>query len=640
MPAHDRAWGEQSNSGMGMQPQSPSESAMTWAAPAVSQARKVIDTCYDGARRCRTIGHLAHPTSKKPMKQPPGILIRQRLFGLAQLLAICCLCGCNPASSDGTSARYPDQKLKGPNKFNMGVVLSWRKGALPKDDKPNQISVGQTVVVRVRNLDGWLIGKLQDNRLTGEPDMTPEQRRNYNYAILEAEKRDEALDAFIKRYEDAALPRPAAPKPSSTPAGAAPATATVPAPLEAPSPSAAPALPPLPAGVTPAKLRDAANAYRALFDTVKRRLFLVINNSEFRNITAENPDAGVVNSEVKASLNDTVHEFEFRMRRIPGDEKAWDHLYDGTQAVHNVRVSIGVELDQRVFVLDTAVFPQADAVVQRTQLELFSERWLWGTLSALAVLLIGMLALGASTPLLRDTDLPLRADGCPQFSLSRLQLAFWTYLVVGAFLVIWLVTDRLDTLNTTILALLGISSGTTLASKLANTLTLQGGTTAIEPARVARRHKSTQTLRDELGKELKDLEAEALALEKKRRASTSAEADTQAAQLESRIQRLRDDLEYLGHSRITRFFIDLLAENGRVTLHRLQIIVWTAVLGIVFIAKVKRELSMPVFSETLLGLMGLSSLTYIALKIPELKKVEADVKASGAAEKADPKLAH
>jgi hypothetical protein len=49
---------------------------------------------------------------------------------------------------------------------------------------------------------------------------------------------------------------------------------------------------------------------------------------------------------------------------------------------------------------------------------------------------------------------------------------------------------------------------------------------------------------------------------------------------------------------------------------------------LVFVEQVTRELSMPVFSETLLGLMGLSSATYIALKVPALKKVQADVNAS------------
>jgi len=44
------------------------------------------------------------------------------------------------------------------------------------------------------------------------------------------------------------------------------------------------------------------------------------------------------------------------------------------------------------------------------------------------------------------------------------------------------------------------------------------------------------------------------------------------------------------------------------------------VLGVVFIAKVKRELSMPVFGETFLGLMGLNSATYIAPKNPRAEE--------------------
>jgi hypothetical protein len=171
-------------------------------------------------------------------------------------------------------------------------------------------------------------------------------------------------------------------------------------------------------------------------------------------------------------------------------------------------------------------------------------------------------------------DLPLRADGCPQFSLSRLQLPFWTYLAVGAFLIIWLVTDRLDTLNTTILALLGISSGTTLASKLANSLTLEGGATRAEPERAARRRKSAAVLRQELGDELNKLETEAVELKKKRDAAPAEGADLELRGLSARIQRLHDDLDYLKQHRITRFCIDLLAENGRVTLHRLQVLIW------------------------------------------------------------------
>ena len=86
-------------------------------------------------------------------------------------------CGGGPGStaSDG----YPDQKLKELKPGNQGVVLAWRKGSVPVDDKANDISLGQTLLVRMRNLDGWLITKLLDNRITGEPDMTPAQRNNY-----------------------------------------------------------------------------------------------------------------------------------------------------------------------------------------------------------------------------------------------------------------------------------------------------------------------------------------------------------------------------------------------------------------------------------------------------------------------------
>ena len=43
---------------------------------------------------------------------------------------------------------------------------------------------------------------------------------------------------------------------------------------------------------------------------------------------------------------------------------------------------------------------------------------------------------------------------------------------------------------------------------------------------------------------------------------------------------------------------------------------WTVVLGLVFIVQVVNDLSMPDFSPTLLGLMGISSGTYIGFKLP------------------------
>ena len=243
--------------------------------------------------------------------------------------------------------------------------------------------------------------------------MTPEER--FNYFVLQKLRGSEKVDDFLTRYEaaEALETRPSStvsPLPSNT----------NPAPSKIPSP-----LPPLPPGVTVKQLRDARNSFEALLSHVKRQLFLIINNSQFHQIKAENPDAGVVTADVKAKPGDTVQEFDFqKIQRRPGDEDAWNNLYDGTRAIHDVRVSLGIELDQRPCVLDTAVYLQADAKVQRMKLELFSMPWLWGTLAVLAILLVGGFWLALRTPLLRDMDMPMRADGWPQFSLSRAQLAF------------------------------------------------------------------------------------------------------------------------------------------------------------------------------------------------------------------------
>jgi len=65
------------------------------------------------------------------------------------------------------------------------------------------------------------------------------------------------------------------------------------------------------------------------------------------------------------------------------------------------------------------------------------------------------------------------------------------------------------------------------------------------------------------------------------------------------------------------FLNDLLTDVNGYSLHRLQLMVWTILLTIVFWASVWSDLAMPQFSETLLGLMGISSGTYIGFKLPE-----------------------
>jgi hypothetical protein len=63
---------------------------------------------------------------------------------------------------------------------------------------------------------------------------------------------------------------------------------------------------------------------------------------------------------------------------------------------------------------------------------------------------------------------------------------------------------------------------------------------------------------------------------------------------------------------------DILSDStGTIVLHRFQVVIWTLVLGIMFVVTVFNSLSMPVFSETLVTLMGISSGTYLGFKLSE-----------------------
>jgi len=52
------------------------------------------------------------------------------------------------------------------------------------------------------------------------------------------------------------------------------------------------------------------------------------------------------------------------------------------------------------------------------------------------------------------------------YNLGRTQMAFWFFLIYVSYLVIWLITDALDTITPSLLGLMGISAGTALSEAL------------------------------------------------------------------------------------------------------------------------------------------------------------------------------
>lgn len=134
------------------------------------------------------------------------------------------------------------------------------------------------------------------------------------------------------------------------------------------------------------------------------------------------------------------------------------------------------------------------------------------------------------------------------YSLGRCQMALWLFVVIISYLSIYMTTGAADTLNSSVLILLGIGSGTAL------------GAASIDVATDSSKPQTSQG-----------------------------------------------------------FWKDLLNNSDRngPGLHRLQLIIWTVILVVVFIVSVYSRLSMPQFSNILLALQGISSATYLGFKFPE-----------------------
>lgn len=67
---------------------------------------------------------------------------------------------------------------------------------------------------------------------------------------------------------------------------------------------------------------------------------------------------------------------------------------------------------------------------------------------------------------------------------------------------------------------------------------------------------------------------------------------------------------------------DLLTDEDGYTLHRFQMLIWSVVLSILFWTTVYKRLAMPDFDGTVLGLMGISSGTYLGFKLPERRSAD------------------
>lgn len=167
----------------------------------------------------------------------------------------------------------------------------------------------------------------------------------------------------------------------------------------------------------------------------------------------------------------------------------------------------------------------------------------------------------------------------PPYSLSRFQLLWWSAIVTASYAALVAITGSMDTVTTGTMALMGIVGGTSILA-------------AFQEGRPGSDSKALEAQRDAYVK------AAAIA---------PATDDSKKAMLASAVAIYPK----------SKGIDDLLTDVHGYSVHRLQLLMWTIVLGIVFLYEVSRTLGMPELSANLLALTGISNGTYFGFKVQE-----------------------
>lgn len=248
------------------------------------------------------------------------------------------------------------------------------------------------------------------------------------------------------------------------------------------------------------------------------------------------------------------HTLTFHLDRTQSTQEAWTDLLKNPGFDPRVMTfSVGLEDKQQL------------PTKAKISLVVIPKKWFIASIAVFLLLLYILFRLAAGTALLRDPGIsqghmpgftvlwrrPSPDTKLGPYSLARTQMAFWFFLVITAFVLIWMIIGDTDTITPGVLVLVGISAGTAL------------GATAIDSSK---------------------------------RKTTPEPARGEGSR---------------------GFLNDILSDGTGVSFHRFQIVVWTIVLGFIFSRRVLNHLAMPDFGTNLLTLMGISSGTYLGLKLPE-----------------------
>ena len=303
----------------------------------------------------------------------------------------------------------------------------------------------------------------------------------------------------------------------------------------------------------------------------------------------------------------------FELKRTDQSRAAWTELLGSpTSSTKTVTVSVG---------LPNQAALSSDAKIT---LRIFIG---WRLVLAFILLIIAIILfiwLAKRGYLIHDSNPPKPPPGSLKpYSLGLSQAAFWFFLVIGSFLFIYLITSNFnDTITDQALILIGIGAGTALGAAMIDATKQDTSTTELsglrpEEARLQSVVNDLTAKQTDLKQKIAAAGANATADDQSALNDTNASLQENQAKLTDIKKQIADAESRLSKPVSENFLKDLLTDVNGITLHRFQIVIWTLVLGFLFILGVYRELAMPQFSTTLLALMGISSGTYLGFKIPE-----------------------
>ena len=305
---------------------------------------------------------------------------------------------------------------------------------------------------------------------------------------------------------------------------------------------------------------------------------------------------------LNARLVEGKNQLKFDIERtgIENTQKEWNALlgrpfYAGKSFDYKVPVSIGYEgLEPLPSTAEANL-----VIVNRIGF------WIFLFLFALALYLFWWLA--KNKGIIRD-PCPELAQNKRPYSLGRAQMAFWFFVIATSYFLIWMITSNPESLTPESLALLGISTATALGAAVVGS----SKTNAAETKK-----KDLELERDTLKERLAQLTQETQSSTGDKLTALNKEEAEKKARLAQVEKELVVPAAQTAPQESAGFFNDLLSDNDGISLHRFQMVIWTIVLAVIFVASVYNTLAMPKFSGTLLALMGISGGTYIGFKFPE-----------------------